>query len=55
MEVKESSFINDNNGSLMSQCQRIQYASANEWKAKVCEAEQPQRHMAIKKCGLNWL
>ena len=55
MEVKESSFIIDNNGSLISQCQWIQYDSANEWKTNVCEAEQPQHHMAIKKYELNWL
>ena len=42
MEVKESSFIIDNNGSLISQCQQIQY-----------EAEQPQHHLAIKKYELN--
>ena len=55
MKMKESSFIIDNNGSLISQCQRIQYDSANEWKTKVCEAEQPQHHMAIEKYELNWL
>ena len=55
MEVKESSFIIDNNGSLISQCQQIQYDSTNEWKTKVCEAEQPQYHVVIKKCELNWL
>ena len=43
------------NGSLMSQCQRIQYDSPNEWKTKVCEAEQLQHYMAIKKYELNWL
>ena len=32
----------------MSQCQQILYDSANEWKSKACEAEQPQHHMAIK-------
>ena len=39
MEVKESSFIIDNNGSLISQLQWIQYDSANEWKKKVCQAD----------------
>ena len=55
MEVKKSSFIIDNNGSLISQRQRIQYDSANEWKTKVCEAQQPQHHIVIKKFELNWL
>ena len=53
MKMKELSFIIDNNGSLISQCQRIQYDSANELKTKVCEAEQPQHHMAIEKDELN--
>ena len=51
--MEESSFIIDNNGSLISQCQRIQYDSANELKTKVCEAEQPQHQMAIEKYELN--
>ena len=55
MKVEESSVIIDNNGSLISQCQRIQYDSTSEWKTKVCEAEQPQHHMAIEKYELNWL
>ena len=55
MGVKEASFIIDNNDSLISKCRRIQYDSANEWKPSVCEAEQPQHHMAIKKYELNWL
>ena len=49
MEVEESSFISNNNRSLIPQCQRIQYDSANEWKRNVCEAEQPQHHMTIEK------
>ena len=53
MEVGKSSLIIDNNGSLISQCQGIQYDSANELKTKVCEAEQPQHHMAIEKYELN--
>ena len=55
MEVEESSFIIDNNGSLISQCQWIQNDSTNEWKTKVCEVEQPQHHMVIEKYELNWL
>ena len=49
VEVEESSFIIDNNGSLISQCQRIQYDSTT----KVCEAEKPQHHVAIEKYELN--
>ena len=55
MEVEESSFIIDNSGSLISQCQRIQYDSANKWKTKVCEEEQPQHHVPIEKYELNLL
>ena len=55
MEVEESSVIINNNGSLISQCQRIQYDSTKEWKTKVCEAEQPQHHMAMEKYKLNWV
>ena len=55
MKVEESSFIIDNNGSLISQRQRIQYDSTNEWKIKVCGAEQPQHHMTIEKYELNGL
>ena len=55
MEVEESSFIIDNNSSLISQCQRIQYDGTNKLKTKVCGAEQPQHDMAIEKYELNWL
>ena len=55
MKVEESSVIIDNNGSLISQCQRIHYNSANEWKTKVYEAEQAQHHMGIEKYELNLL
>ena len=55
VEVEESSVIIDNNGSLISQFQRIQCNSTKEWKTKVCEAEQSQYHMGIEKCELNWL
>ena len=54
-EVEESSFIIDNNGSLISECQWIQYDSTNKWKTKVYEAEQPQHQMAIENHELNWL
>ena len=43
----------DNKGSLISQCQQIQYDNANKWKTNVREAEQPQHHMAIK--SMNWI
>ena len=36
MEVEELSFIIDNNGSLISQYQPIQYDSANKRKTEVC-------------------
>ena len=53
-DMQWSSFIIDKNGSLISQCQRSQYDSANEWKTKVCETEQ-SHHMAIEKYELNRL
>ena len=46
------SFIIINNGNLISQYQRIQYDSANEWKTNVCKAEQPQHHMPTEKVEL---
>ena len=54
MEVEESSVIIDDNGSLISHCQRTQYNTTSEWKKKVFEAEQPQHHIAIEKYELNW-
>ena len=53
MEKEELSFIFENNGSLISWYQRIQYGSVNEWERKVCEATQAQLHMAIEKIVLN--
>ena len=38
--MEESNFTIDNNGSLISYCQWIQYDSANELNNKVCEAEE---------------
>ena len=47
MKVEELNFIFVNNGSSISQYQRIQYDSANEGKTKICKAGQPQHHVAI--------
>ena len=55
MEGEESCFIFENKSNLKSQYQRIQYDSANKWKTKVWEAEQPQHRKAIERVGLIWL
>ena len=47
--MEKFSFIFENNDSLILHCWQMFYDSANEWKIKVCEAEQPQHRKVTEK------